>query len=62
MQNQNNIILKEIEMKINSLEKNLNSLKVDIQIIKTNVIDINNRLPIRTDGWVWGGSWIKKEK
>ena len=39
------------------LHKSINA----IEIIKKNVIDTNNRLPERKQGYIWGGWWEKKK-
>ena len=47
-----------IHKRMDTFEKNLNNLKEDIKTTKTNIIDLNYRLPERKDGYLWGGSWV----
>ena len=47
-----------IHKRMDTFENNLNNLKDDIKTIKSNVIDLNYRLPERKEGFLWGGSWV----
>ena len=47
-----------LHKRMDTFENNLNNLKDDVKTTKTNVLDLNYRLPERKEGFLWGGSWV----
>tara|TARA_R110000822_G_scaffold35475_2_gene99988 strand:+ start:2515 stop:2709 length:195 start_codon:yes stop_codon:yes gene_type:complete len=57
----NTELILDLQKSINALSSKVDNLNINIEIIKKNVIDTNNRLPERKQGYIWGGWWEKKE-